>query len=356
MSNRRSEGFTLVELLVVIAIIGILVGLLLPAVQAAREAARRMQCSNNMKQLGLAIHNYHGTYNSIPALRNRDDEVYRDDWNTQTISWRARILPYIEQGPLYEKVDFELPHWWHKDQRPNENWDVVSPTVVTTFRCPSDPGNGAIVWVDRNNNRHAGHPTNSNYAATNYFASTGPDSILRWNAEGVGFFDSFRTSRSRRASFKSFRDVSDGLSHTIAVSEGIIGHPRINKNSAMRTKRGYDQQTIGAVGDLMATARDNGCDESIKPDTNSTRARGNSWLMGYAPNDVAFNTLMVPNSKLWDCGANSDRNMYAARSLHQGGVHVIAGDGAVKFISESIDYLTWRALGGTYESESADWQ
>ena len=129
-SRRLPRGFTLVELLVVIAIIGILVGLLLPAVQAAREAARRMQCSNNLKQIGLAVHLYNDVYNKIPPVRVAA-------YNTgPAISWNARILPFIEQKALYDSVD------WSRYNSPSNNASVTN-KVVVTFLCPSDSGEGA---------------------------------------------------------------------------------------------------------------------------------------------------------------------------------------------------------------------
>ncbi len=359
MKTKKRHGFTLVELLVVIAIIGVLVGLLLPAVQAAREAARRMQCSNNLKQIGLALHNYHSTYKAVPPLRDRHDKVNPaiSDWNTQNYSWSSRILPFIEQPGLYEKIDFSLHAWYAGAQRPNKVYDEVNPTVVQAFRCPTDPGTGASIWFDSTSVRHSGSPSHLAYAPMNYFASTGPDSRLRWNKEGLGFFDAIRshaTSSSIKARYRKFRDVLDGLSNTVAVSEGVIGHPRLQANSTMRSTRSYKAQTTGAVGDLIATSTDNGCPMTGNADTNSGRARGMTWLRGYSPNEVAFNTLMVPNSKLWDCGLNSDRNMYATRSLHTGGVQSLMGDGSVKFVTESVDFLTWRAVGGIGDGETID--
>jgi type II secretory pathway pseudopilin PulG len=344
---------------VVIAIIGVLVGLLLPAVQSAREAARRMQCSNRLKQIGLAIHNYHGAFNAIPPLRDRHDAVNPNisNWNTQNYSWSSRILPFIEENALYERIDFGLHQWWAGAQRPNRVWDEVNPSVVSSYLCPSDPGTGASVWLDSTTAKHSGSITNAAWAPTNYFASTGPDSRLRWNGQGVGFFDGVRshaTNSGVNAKFRKFRDILDGLSNTVAVAEGIIGHPRLNINSTMRGNRGYEQQTIGPVNDLIATAEDNGCPATGNPDTNSTRGRGNTWLRGYSPNEVAFNTLMVPNSKLFDCGANSDRNMYGARSLHTGGVQVLLGDGSVTLVTDSVDFLTWRAVGGIGDKETID--
>lgn len=350
MTTRKRDGFTLVELLVVIAIIGVLVGLLLPAVQAAREAARRMSCSNNLKQLGLALHNYHDTSNAIVPARNRNEQIWPQNWNTQTISWRARILPYIEQSALYENVDFDIPHWWSGGQRPNSNWDIVAPTVVPTYRCPSDGGNGNVNWTSPSGVQIQGHPSNRNYATTNYFASVGPDSRLRWDGLGLGMFTGYRYRNARRpGSTSAFRDVTDGLSNTIAFSEGIIGHPRVNVNADVTGSRSYVNQA-NAV-----TADSNGCPDG-PPSTSSTNARGNSWLRGYSPDDLTFTTLMAPNSGLWDCHRNSDRNMYAARSLHPGGVLVGVGDGSVRFVSDSIDLAQWRALGGSHDGAVANFE
>nr|WP_162006720.1 DUF1559 domain-containing protein [Roseimaritima sediminicola] len=343
--RRNPRGFTLVELLVVIAIIGVLVGLLLPAVQSAREAARRMQCSNNLKQLGLAIQNYHDTMNAIAPLRDRNDVIYGSDWNTQIISWRARILPYMEQQPLYDRVDFTIPHWWSGNQRPNTNW-TIAPTVVASFRCPSDGGNGNVNWIDPAGNKQTGHPSNSNYGATNYFACTGPDAQLRWNGKSLGFFDGIRyQGPTRRGSTRDFGSITDGLSNTIAFSEGIIGHPRINENPSANASGTYAAQAA------TYTQTDNLC--AGNPSTSSTNARGNSWLRGYSANDLSFSTLMSPNSDLWDCHKNSNWAMYAARSQHPGGVLVGVGDGSVQFMAETVDYATYRALGGSFDGETA---
>ena len=347
MSKRFQRGFTLVELLVVIAIIGVLVGLLLPAVQAAREAARRMSCSNNLKQIGLAIHNYHDTYTAVPPMRDREDAMHSSSWNTQDYSWRTRILPYIEQSALYDQIDFETQHWWGST---NPMTEIVRGTVVPTFRCPTDPGNGGVTWTDSTGATHTGSPGSNSYAGTNYFACSGPDSRIRWNATGLGMFDAYRNYHSSypRAKHKSFRDVTDGLSNTIAIAEGIMGFPRQAGNADIRGDATYQAQTTGDVGDLIATATDNGCPQTGSHHV-SSRSRGNSWMRGYEPCDMAFTTLMVPNSDLWDCNTTSNQLMYGARSLHSGGVQVTAGDGSVHFVSDSIDFLLWRALGGTYD-------
>ncbi len=343
MTVHRRNGFTLVELLVVIAIIGVLVGLLLPAVQAAREAARRMQCSNNLKQIGLSIHNYHDTFNAVPPLRDKNSTIPGvKSWNTQNYSWLPRILPFIEQTSLYNQVDFSLQTWWSSANRPNPVWTIANPTVVAAFRCPSEPGTGASNWTDPTGVQHNGRPTSSSWGPTNYFACVGPDSVAQWNGNGVGFFDGIKTSSSSRARFRKFRDILDGLSNTIAVSEGIIGHPHLRVNATVSGSR-Y-KQTTGA--NLNAMASNNGCPQTGTPYTGTTSSRGNSWLWGYTPTNFGFTTLMVPNSNQWDCSQSSNRAMYAARSLHTGGVQTLKGDGSVKFVTDSINFLSWRAIGG----------
>ncbi len=346
MRKTKNSGFTLVELLVVIAIIGILVGLLLPAVQAAREAARRMQCSNNLKQIGLAIHNYESTYKCIPPLRNRDDmpDVVAD-WNTQTLSWRARLLPFIEQTAVFEQIDFELPQFWAGAFRPNSTFDIAAPTVIPTYRCPTDPGNGTSTWQAPDGTVVSGVPSNRRYAATNYFACNGPDTLLR-DRESIGFFVvQRRRNLQDTGTLNRFRDVLDGLSNTLCVGEAIIGFRLHNQNSTFTNN--FNALRNGVLnGTLLEVQQDNGCPITVSTYGSSTRNRGNSWLRGYEPANLSFTTLMAPNSNLWDCGRNSNRAMHAARSLHQGGVQVTMGDGSVQFITDSIDFLTWRASGG----------
>lgn len=333
----------MVEMLVVIGVIAVLAGLLFPAIQAAREAARRVQCSNNLKQIGLAIHNYETARNGIPPLRNRDENAASYPEYTQTISWRGRILPFLDERELYEKVDFSLPRWWASNPPDNSNYSIVAPTVIPVFRCPSDSGDGNVTWTDPEGVIHSGHVDSQHFAPTNYFACTGPDSELRWNGKGLGFFDGIRSNGSNRGSVRKLSEVVDGLSATIAVSEGIIGHPRKQANP---DPGGPNAAAAYLAQASIYTATDNLCPADGAGSTTPLQARGNSWLCGYGANDLAFNTLMAPNSSLWDCHNSSEWNMYAARSLHPGGVQVLTGDAAVRFISESIDYAEWRALGG----------
>lgn len=345
-SLRSRGGFTLVELLVVIAIIGVLVGLLLPAVQAAREAARRMQCSNNLKQLGLAIHNYHDTMNALPPLRDRTRPANPSaSWNTQSLSWRPRLLPYIEQNALHDQIDYASYLWWNSET-PNR---TAARVVLAAFRCPSDGGNGNVNWTDSTGTRYTGRPTDAGYAATNYFASIGPDSQTRWNGASLGFLTGLDAiSLSDRGSTGSFANISDGLSNTIALSEGVIGFPRIDANPTGSGTGTYAAQ-LAAYTDT-----DNTCLGSQSSSTG--KGRGNSWMKGLDPNDISFTTLMAPNSKLWDCHNNTGYAMYAARSQHPSGVLIGVGDGGVRFMSETVNLDTYRALGGSFDGVPAQFE
>jgi prepilin-type N-terminal cleavage/methylation domain-containing protein/prepilin-type processing-associated H-X9-DG protein len=343
---KRRVGFTLVELLVVIAIIGILVALLLPAVQAAREAARRMQCSNNQKQIGLALHNYHDTYKRFPPARVRNSTNTLNPgvsgWNTSNISFLGRILPFIEQGPLHDQVDFEIPWWWDSGYRPNSNYDIVRTTIVPTYRCPSDGGTGSVAWNDPSGTRVVGRSISSSWAHNNYVGCIGDGRQPLPSDRGVLLPDEGRfatgimlelryRSPTNRGGTVSMADITDGTSNTVAISECIIGFPKLHVNAALPNPIVQDN---------------NGCPTSGTPNGGSTAQRGTSWFRGYHPASFLFTTLMTPNSRLYDCGANSGDTMYAARSRHPGGVQATMCDGSVHFFSETIDWARWRALGG----------
>jgi len=335
VKRRHSQGFTLVELLVVIAIIGILVALLLPAVQAAREAARRMQCGNNLKQIGLALHNYHDIYKSFPPARVRiaNSPVTPDTWLTSNINWLARILPQIEQQPLYDRIDFSV--------YPGDTAAVNAPVrqvVIAAYRCPSDPGRGGFPWVDPTGVRRSGPAIAASDGPTNYMGSIGHDRILQTSAPNSrGMMVEGRTNWTNRSGGGTITmaDFLDGTSNTLAISEAIIGHPSSRVNSTMTNP------------DLV-TPTDNGCGPNSILGTGATSAaRGFSWFRGYEPASIIFTTVMTPNSRLWDCGANSDQSMFAARSVHPGGVQVGMADGSTHFVASTIDFNTWKFLGGT---------
>ena len=317
--HQRQAGFTLVELLVVIAIIGVLVGLLLPAVQQAREAARRMSCSNNLKQLGLALHNYHGTHNQFPPGRGGTDEG--GDWGTGSwlsnqgnLSAFAMMLPFIEQAPLWDQIssgvdtaDREIP-----PNGPNPlqggNYPPYA-TNIPAFQCPSD---GAV-----------------ENAKINY-ALSGGDHIsgLVWTSEPRGVFGYY--------SDIGFRDIKDGTSNTIAMSEITVydGEPLAIFGGSYITDHGTSQlsqtpivckQAEGPDGMMVGT-----------PPTSHHRV-GDFWASGY-PMVSGFQTVLPPNSPNCanDRGEWSD-GIFSAKSYHSGGVQAVMCDGSVRFVTESID-------------------
>ena len=322
--TKKRRGFTLVELLVVIAIIGVLVALLLPAVQAAREAARRMQCANNMRQYSLALQNHHGAKNKFPAYFLAYDD---NAWPKKVLvsnkgeyssgapylthhSWIAQLLPYMEQQSLYDLVDFDTPA---NDTDPdNGNYQAISQSPPFT-RCPSDD---VVEGPDP-----TGRFKPCNYAAC--YGNTGctfGDSCQQEEdgASGVMFI----------GSETGIRNVTDGTSTTVGVSELLVGKPWVKR-----------------VGDPFASL----AGTSSEVDHNTTwGGRGVSWLWSFRNSDSGFTTFMQPNDSLTSNHEPYVWSMYgyyAARSNHPGGVNASMLDGSVRYVNDSVDILAWRAMG-----------
>lgn len=301
--RRLSHAFTLVELLVVIAIIGILVALLLPAIQAAREAARRSECANNLKQFGVALHNYHSSYKRFPpgSIRTWNVPDPPGSWSTSMISWIARVLPYCEQEVIAEDIDWE--RW--PGSAGTENTEARQ-IELSLCRCPSD----------RNIT-----PT-SGFAPTNYVVCIG-------NTDNSGSSNAVFGINS----FTKIADILDGTSTTLAVSECKINEPWVRR---------YE-----GSGDYVA------CQAGTAPPISSnvnigSQCRGFSWFFAQRNCSWTFSTLFAPNDRLIDnheCENWTTTGVFAARSRHPGGVNVAMADGSTQFIVESIDYLTWQALG-----------
>ena len=337
----RRSGFTLVELLVVIAIIGVLVGLLLPAVQSAREAARRSSCSNNLKQIGLAVQNSHDTRNQFPEGRVRTEGTGASTWNTQNISWMARVLPFMEEQALYDAIDFDLIPGWSGVN------NAVMKNKVATYRCPSDSGLGRVKWTDANGNKRTGGAPDSarfGQGQTNYLANAGAAMQLDTRAggswsKGVVFSHRFRTSEPAGPGKLDMASCTDGTSKTIWASEVVIGQPHRQRNSDYR----------GSWGNV--TPLDNGCGIGGAT-SNGRRQTGASWFEGYMPNHIAFTSLMTPNSRLYDCSANSNDVAFASRSKHPGLVQCVAVDGSVHAVTDDIDWAVWRDLGNRDDANS----
>jgi len=199
-SPQQQRGFTLIELLVVIAIIAILVALLLPAVQQAREAARRSQCKNNLKQFGLALHNYHDVHSTFP-MGVTYDTSFAAWWEWSGVGWGARVLPFIDQAPLFNQIRFDVK----SPANDGVNASVKS-AVLPVFRCPSDPGRA---------------PANS-HGPTSYVICSGSNAnSAAWGGGSTG------ANNGRSVLFgnskTNFRDITDGTSNTMVISECLIG-------------------------------------------------------------------------------------------------------------------------------------
>lgn len=340
---KRRRGFTLIELLVVIAIIAILVALLLPAVQQAREAARRAECKSKMKQLGIALHNYHDVHRCLPGnevgcVKNPGSNANRcwEGW-----SGIAMLLPFMDQNNLYEGANFNT--YWNRNQTINgQNNRVVSSTLIVALLCPSDPT--ARKWT-------------GNSAPTNYMLSAGP--VSSWHRPtGPGPFS--------RESSKRFRDFTDGTSNTILAGEGVIGNNRGRKAAGFRnstlggltaTGTGHSREFDNSPTNLTrimnywntcysgaATSAINGEDDQANRFWASGRVHWGPW----------FNTLMPPNSgsdgnfRTVNCDDDTSvttMDIKNASSYHVGGAHVLMADGAVFFASDTIDHGVWVGAG-----------
>jgi len=333
----KKKGFTLIELLVVIAIIAILVALLLPAVQQAREAARRAECKNKLKQIGLAYHNYHETHGTFPG--NPVSCTRSATRNGCWFGWSglSMMLPFLDNDPLYKKANFGT--YWNDTPRPTtpQNNRVVARTQLAALWCPSDPSS----------NNNDGTPEGS----TSYCASAGP--VTGW-ALGRNTNGMFTRDWARR-----MRDVIDGTSNTIMYAEVKLGNNSNTRDDTWRvhtagplnfsgtghSRRGLaDQATVDAVlayyaacaGQLQSGAGRGDNDQS-----------GRAWASGRNFWGPWFNTLMTPNK-----GPHCDRNasiteldLKTASSFHPGGVHVLLADGSTQFVSETIDHIVWIGAG-----------
>ena len=296
----RKKGFTLIELLVVIAIIAVLIGLLLPAVQKVREAASRIKCSNNLKQLGLALHNYEGANKTFPQARNPYPLVH---------SGLSRLLPFVEQENLQRLCDYTTP--------PTSPTNVTaSQTKVPMFLCPSDSISGQV----------PGYPDfGTNYVANNGSGTVGYGLI----ASGDGIFTQ---------SPIKVADVADGLSNTVAMSESVMGTGTvpIGIPTDRRTIATSVLEVPGGTDPTPATCGSAAGAWSAK--------RGAKWIDGHYGNSL-YNHYYTPNPNTWDCGNGShNKGLSTARSWHAGGVNVLLLDGSVRFVRDSIDLATWRGL------------
>jgi prepilin-type N-terminal cleavage/methylation domain-containing protein/prepilin-type processing-associated H-X9-DG protein len=324
--SRRSAGFTLVELLVVIAIIGVLVALLLPAVQAAREAARRSSCSNNLKQIGLALHNYEGSYLTLPmGSANAVSGVGNN------ISTHPMFLGFLEQGSVQNLFDFNV------DANTHPNNEAARQQNLKVFACPSSPGSPKFILAAPQCPLGCGQ--------TNYVQSLGNNANYASNNGPFG----------RRFGAR-FADILDGLSNTALFAEIHLGptsgastvtvpatSPDYYKTA---TNLPFGTWDGSATGDTISVPE---CDNP----TSAYAYRGKQYYRGIVVATYYSHTL-TPNSKRRDCirGTGVDRGHLATRSYHPGGAQFVMGDGSVKFAPSTINELVWRAIGSRAGGEA----
>lgn len=320
-ASRQRKGFTLVELLVVIAIIGVLVGLLLPAVQAAREAARRMSCSNNFKQIGLGMHNYHAAFQTFPSTWDGSlPNDYRVNLNL------VGILPFIEQQALWEQLSNPSQqgtiNFAPMGQNPGTDAPTYLPwmTQVAGYRCPSDAAklNGA------------GQTNYGNsYGDTIRGAGRSPEPGDRNHHTGV---TGHHRGLFAREKMTQFRDIQDGTANSVAMGELCV----------MDFERGTRSYVYHLTGWWIPTPATCKSGVHIDTETPSMYAAGGIWQRGRRWADghwhsTAIMTVLPPNSPSCLRVEDSNDGLASVSSYHQGGAHVLLADGAVRFITDSIE-------------------
>ena len=343
---KRRNGFTLIELLVVIAIIAILIALLLPAVQQAREAARRTQCKNNFKQLGIALHNYHDTHKTMPAspvctTTEGASGRYKQAW----LGWSglSMLLPYMEQQNIYNRINFNY-RWDANIAGLSTNSTAATRNRIDTFLCPSDPGSGVKY--------------SANMGPTSLCLSAGPVSAWSVGPNKPGLI-TFRVGTR-------MRDITDGTSNSIAAGEckigtnkgkwvpgakprdtsyGVVTGTHLRRSSGPTTifrNTPADIATINAYFNSCLAMYDAGSGWNGTYDE-----EGRFWASGRAFWGPYMTTLVGPN-KGPSCdfdGSPTDIDLKDPSSFHTGGIQVLLCDGSVKFVSENIDQAVWIGAG-----------
>jgi prepilin-type N-terminal cleavage/methylation domain-containing protein/prepilin-type processing-associated H-X9-DG protein len=328
---RRSSGFTLVELLVVIAIIGILIALLLPAVQAAREAARRSQCTNQLKQIGLALHNYVDSNKVLPAYSYPVGSPGAQLGNWEGPSVFVKILPFIEQNAVYQQWKWGAS-WDNRTAADGASTvdsqldETLSRTKISAYRCPSD----------------SPFP-NAALAGCNYCVSAGPS--IAWTGTPSEQNGCFRYNAE-----VDFADIHDGLSNTIMLSEQLTGDDDNNRYTV-----GDMVRAVAFPGGVPATfwtqaQLDSYGTSCLAGIGNHYSHTGREWACVQGTQSM-FNELAPPNwqypscDNCTGCGWMDSAGVFPARSRHPGGVNATMADASVRFMSSTVDLTTWQGIG-----------
>ncbi len=339
MRRLKSTGFTLVELLVVIAIIGILVALLLPAVQAAREAARRMQCTNNLKQIALAQHNYHDTYKSFATASSwqRGPDGRQQSW-----SEKVMLLPFLEQQTSYDATDWDLAPFdaWHGNQN-----ILAQSAKLAMFNCPSNPteqqgGRANFTYAVNTGTSHHGPHRRAGTSNTNVGRGNGMVAFMRYDNRGG--------TPDTNDGMVRFASVTDGTANTAFYSEFVIGD--ISKRD--RTKKAnHRYQVINhwVNGNSTESRRDDCLAQGENYDNGRWAQRGHGWAFSFMGTGNGYNHTMMPNEVSCHIFNGGDdwygRNMMAAGSEHPGSANVAMADGSVKTVAETVSADVWWAVG-----------
>ncbi len=331
-SNSR-RAFTLVELLVVIAIIGILVALLLPAVQAAREAARRMSCSNNVKQISLAMHNYHDVHKTFPL----GSFNLREAWPSNGTNWRALILPFIEQQPVFDNLSFTMNSHFMSGGAAGANAllgnEVLRGLVVDVYACPSSK------WKPLSNgHQNPGVVQNINYAGIQGAARPVPGNDPNLGTRDCGHGWSCNNGMLAANECFDFADCSDGTSNTMIVGEqsGTVQPPGANSYYEGNRSANYYGGWYG-TRHPRPIGHPSGC--------------GDLWQAGTTC--VRF----APNAQIVQTGATDTmyRNNTVLNSGHPTGIEVGMTDGSVQFIPDTIDFITFKQLACRKDGLAVSW-
>ena len=307
----RRQGFTLIELLVVIAIIAILIALLVPAVQKVREAAARTQCQNNLKQLGVAAHNYHDVKKAFPP--GGGGFLSGANLANQRFSAHSFLLPYLEQDAVFRLINFNVS----PDAAAN---NTARAQPIPVFLCPSDP-QGSV-------------PTG--WAGNNYVANYSAD--IRWQQDQTGASGVFWFANAATDKGATFGDIQDGASNTAGFCERLKG----DWSNAVANARTdfFNPGTAPSSRDQAMSA----C-EALNPTNLAFQQRsdgGGYWLRGW--HMTMYSHVSLPNGRACNFNVNATATMPAS-SAHSNGVNLALCDGSVRFVSNSVSIATWRAVG-----------
>ncbi|MDR1383529.1 MAG: DUF1559 domain-containing protein [Planctomycetaceae bacterium] len=350
----RKIAFTLVELLVVIAIIGILIALLLPAVQAAREAARRMQCANHQKQWGLAIHNHHDAYNKLPPHGLKYAKGNNVIKNYEGTSALSRVLPFIEAANVSNGYDFSQAYFWGTGSSTNPYYNDLKKIYLNIFVCPSDS--------------EIPHGAGDNIAPVSYLVCTGsatgqharfqPDVVTdSYRTDGAFYLGNNSSAAEDMKGNIGLEAMTDGTSNTMILSEGLYGgNIQASQDLSGMSASGrsqvyqriifdYDTRGSDAGGDTV----DYDCDmvtySASRTHAGTKQERCEGWLF-VRWGCTTYSGYLTPNQKnagnYWAKTGAKKIAFLGARSQHTGGVNVGFGDGSIHFVSDSVNVDVWR--------------